>query len=176
LRPGATIRLPYGPDLVWAVGLEGDVIHGITSTYRLVRMGLDGTTKAVYARDVAGEPVTGEEKQAQIKRLRNEMPRANVERSAIPDQKPFFSGLVIGSDGYVYVGRTPLEDAVGADVFPIDVFSPAGAFAGTIASPVPVGVWTWPAKVRGNFLVGMLQNADGLEFVRLIRLEPGYGN
>jgi hypothetical protein len=172
LGPNASIFLPYAPYRVWQTDAGGDIWYGFTDNYTIWRMDLDGHTKVAFSRDLEPAEVKAKEKQREIRRITAEMARARIEPSQIPDAKPLFSGFVVTSDGYLVVGRTLVEDAKAVgDTFMLDVFSPSGAFLGEVISPVPIGVRTWPSKIRGNYVVGIVKDDDDVDWVRLAWIE-----
>ena len=95
------------------------------------------------------------------------MERANAERRAqgieMPDRKPAYGGMLVASDGSVWVG----EYAVGTRApGRWEVFAEDGVWRETVTMPLGFK----PLEVKEDLVLGVLRDELGLEQVQLRRV------
>ena len=137
--------VPFGPDTHWAVGSsDGTIVVGDASVPALHRFHADGSHSIVRWGSTA-VPLSETELEAWLDAQRaapwtqarlpeHERAWATV---AIPDVKPHYGSLAVGSDGSVWVGQPP---AVGATSSTFRVFRQDGAFEGVVTLPARFAV------------------------------------
>ncbi|HVG46305.1 MAG TPA: 6-bladed beta-propeller [Longimicrobium sp.] len=124
------VGVPFAPGAVYHLDGHGGIWHGHGSRFRLVRSTLAGDTTLEVLLDAAPTPVTPAELQAwesgpslaQFKRM-----GGRVDMSRIPRTKPFFDGVTVDPDGYLWVSVPggPTEAV-------FEVFDPGGRYLGRL--------------------------------------------
>lgn len=101
------IDLPFAATEHWAWHPEGFLIHGAGDEYALT-MYRDSRPLRIE-REVTPAPVTAEEREQEELRVLNTMRWLDASwrwsGPGIPDTKPFFSGILTGADGRIWVLR-----------------------------------------------------------------------
>jgi len=157
----------------WLVDDRGFLWLGTTDVYHIVKMALDSVELMTVERQVARQRVSAPEKQRQIERIKSYWPAASVDPDAITDWKPTWAGMLVDDAGYLWVGRTPSEDANPGGPFRIDVFDPEGRLQAELPSPLGIGLWLVPLVIRGDRMVGVVRDEDDVERVRIVQIRRG---
>ena len=129
-RGGMSMGVPFAPEPVFHLDGRGSIWHGHGSAFRILRSSLAGDTLAEILLDVAPAPVTADELAAwetseDVKQFRDMGGRIDLDR--LPKTKPFFEGLYVDPDGYLWVS----EPAGAAEVV-FRVFDPEGRYLGPL--------------------------------------------
>lgn len=155
--------IPNAPQLVTAVGRDGTVWLGSGSSYELYQIAPTGDTLRIVSR--AAEPVALSA--ADVKTIATELDEARaqdfeVDESRVPSTYPFFTAIVLGDDGYVWVRR------VAAGHVPVfDLFDPQGTYLGEL----PASVTDYPEPhISTDYLVGVSQDSLDIQSVRVYRI------
>ncbi len=160
VRSGTTVRarkVPFTEGFEWILDGRGAVWVGDTRTGRLVRRSLVGDTLLVITHEIAGAPVSDEERRAAIEALG---PYASeLDRSRIPDRKPVFRMIVPSEDGGVLLVR----EGEGPAWF-VDMLDADGQMVGSAELPVEPDLKVFPV-VRGSDFWVVTRGALDVQFV-----------
>lgn len=100
--------VPFTPREHWVATPEGDLVHGVSTEYRLDRRSANGRVLRM-ARDAERAPVRSAEAAAArdgaTRNMRNVDPAWRWRGEEVPASKPPYSALVSGSDGSLWVRR-----------------------------------------------------------------------
>jgi hypothetical protein len=161
------VVVPFAGLQQWRMDAEGAVWVGVTDRYRIERHRWDGTIDRVVERDVKPKRVTREQRQRALAGHTDfERKGGRIDASRFPKTLPVFEDFFFDDEGNLWVMITPGR----GQPKPADVFDRSGRYLGRVmlpprfmSSPAPV--------VRGNRMVGVVQNEDGVESVAVLRLE-----
>lgn len=161
---GMMLGVPFAPAYYWVLDPRGFVWAGVSTTYRLARVRLDGDTVMYVGRAHSPVPVTDAERDSALAPIRDQAGDRFVDPGFIPDNKPAFDKLVPDEDGFLWVVRALPHGEAGSA---LDVFDPEGRFLGTVQSPVTISRYA-PTVVRRNAIYAMVR--DELEVPYVVRL------
>ena len=176
--------LPYATGEIWAFHPEGFFVHGISDEYSFTL--LDPVAPIRVEREVELPLVTAGEKaeeRAQTTRdLRYTDPNWRWDGPPIPDRKPAFDQLYVGTDGRIWAyrpgpgvevedpGYDPSDpDSVEdrwKDTRLFDVFGRDGVFQGTVEAPLDMSLY--PTPVFGTDHVWAVAR-DDFDVQRIVR-------
>lgn len=129
-RGGMGLSVPFAPGVVYHLDRAGGIWHGHGSAFRLFRSSFAGDTLREVVLEVPPTPVTAAELADweagdDVKQFRDMGGRIDMDR--IPKVKPFFVGLMVDPDGYLWVTvpAGPMEAL-------FRVFDPEGRYLGPI--------------------------------------------
>lgn len=161
------VVVPFAGTQQWRIDPDGFVWVGMTDRYRIERHRFDGTIDRVVERDVKPERVTREQRRRALAGHADfERKGGRIDASRIPKTMPVFQAFFFDDKGNVWVMR----DNARNEPKPADVFDRAGRYLGQVL--LPTRLLSSPAPVvRGNRMVGVVQDEDGVESVIVLRLE-----
>ena len=182
----AAIDVPWSAQPQWTWHHDGYFVHGHPSAYAITLERPDGPLR--IERAAAPVPVADGERRQEEARATAGMRWLDStwqwNGPAIPDTKPYFSRLYVGSDGRIWVLRAgesvprsaPETDENGVTIAwdesrSFDVFAPDGLFLGSV--PAPAGFRDDRAPVfdaKGAWLVE--EGPQGEPRVVRYRLQP----
>jgi hypothetical protein len=166
-RGTSFIAVPFISNDYWTIVPDGSLWVGDSGTYRLHRI-LEGDTLREVSVADDPIPVTADDIAAWQSEPFVEAFVANgwePDLSLIPETKPFFSGLFVDPDGYLWVD---VSGAEGSTEF--DVFDPEGRRLGRIAAPVQRAPGVSPV-VRGSKLYMSAVDEADVPFVQVLQIE-----
>ncbi len=151
--PSTTGLRPFSPMFQWTVHPSGHFLTGMPSEYRIELARDDGVLRIERAVDPV--PVLEEEgayaREQMERSMRERDPDWSWSGPPVPNHKPFFSGLLTGRDGRIWVRVAaegyPVEnedhDPEDPSSMPVlwrtplryDVFEPDGTYLGVVAPP-----------------------------------------
>ncbi|MBW3573191.1 MAG: hypothetical protein KY467_19005 [Gemmatimonadetes bacterium] len=154
--------VPFSPGQVFALDPRGGVWLGVNDQYRLARLGPDGDTTRIVERQAAPVPVTAQERDEAIGRLKWFTDQGGrIDPGRIPGRKPAYQHVVADGDGGIWV-RAPLP--AGQEGAAYDVFDPEGRYLGRVR--LPGGMNSFPPPViRGGALYGVVSDSLGVAYV-----------
>jgi sugar lactone lactonase YvrE len=160
-----TARVPFSPELAWALDDEGRVWSGVTDRYRLRLHRPGGDTMLVIERAARPVDVTAAERDsvpASLKWFTDQGGRVDLGR--VPRSKPAFASVRTDDRGWLWV-RPALPAGERRAAF--DVFDPQGRYGGRVTLPVEVPD-EMPLVVRGDRIYAVtLAEAGYPQVVRL---------
>jgi sugar lactone lactonase YvrE len=159
--------VPFAGVQEWCVDPLGSVWVGVTDRYRIVRHRFDGSVDLVVEREVEPARVTREQRRRVLESYAEfERQGGHVDASRIPRTLPVFENFFVDDRANLWVMFTPERGQPGR----ADLFNQAGRYLGPVE--LPRRVLSSPAPVvRGNRMVGVLQNEDQVESVVVLRLD-----
>jgi len=172
---------------IWTVSRSGGLLVGVNDRYVIHHYRPDGTVLRIV-RDI--EPVAyapeekaeREERQAWMMRTRGEF--RTSELPPVPNVKPFFSSILVGEDGRIWVrrhwqaekgetvqspaqpGREPPPPTSWREPVVYDVFEADGSFLGSVRLPPRVSV----SVFRGDHVWGVRRGEFDESYVVRLRL------
>ena len=168
--------VPFSPSEEWALHPEGYFVHGLSTEYRLTVLRPDHPVRIERAYEPASV-TSGEkaEEEARVTRnLRMTEPGWRWNGPPMPDVKPPFSDLYVGTDGRIWVQAhqsavdvgDPLYDPKDPDAVedrwrePVvfDVFGADGAYQGRVSTPL--GFRTSPTPGAYHSMDSKLASGD----------------
>jgi hypothetical protein len=183
--------LPFAPADHWAWHPDGFVVHGVLDAYAFT-LYRDGSPLRVE-REVDPIPVTRAESAQEEAGVANAMrwldPDWRWDGPRIPETKPYFSGILTGSDGRIWVRRDgPAYETEDPDYDPedpwdteirwrseqlLDAFGTEGRFLGTVAAPRDMD-WRITPVLAGDTLWAVTRDDLGVQRVRkyVLEVEP----
>lgn len=171
-KQGGTTRInmvtvPFAGLQEWRMDPDGFVWVGVTDRYRIERHRFDGTVDRVIERDVKPRRVTREQRRSALAGHEDFVRQGGrIEASRIPGTLPVFEDFFFDDEGNVWVMATPERN----QPKPADVFDRTGRYLGQVL--LPPRLLSSPAPVvRGNRMVGVIQDDDRVESVVVLRLE-----
>lgn len=189
----STRWVPFGPRVVAEVAPDGAMLSGRADAYRFEVMRPDGSTLVV---EKEWAPIALAEGEADWYRRRlTAQWRAATDETwtwlggEIPPHKGAYLTIVPAVDGRFWVVRRIAGVALdGCDVAPddfygfdeapcwrqpyiADVFDAEGRFLGSVSMPDGIRYHVRPF-IRGDMVVALLEDADGVAYVRRFRLAP----
>lgn len=189
-----TTTAPFSPRSIWVTAPSGALVTGASDRYRLEVQTADG---AVLAIEKYWTPVPVEAEEAEWTRryyvagFRMEGgDDFNWDGAEMPATKPAFSSFVPVPSGDVWVSREgpgerlsdcaedPVEDGMQAAAEApcwrssrlLDVFDSEGRFLGEVETPRGMLVSPSYLRVRGDKVVGVVEDDDGVIMVKRWRL------
>ena len=179
--PSTTGLRPFSPMFQWTVHPSGHFLTGMPSEYRIDLARDDGVLRIERAVDPV--PVLEEEgayaREQMERSMRERDPDWSWSGPAVPDHKPFFSALLTGRDGRIWVRVAtegyPVEnedhDPEDPSSMPVswrtplrfDVFEPDGTYLGAVVPPGGVSL----SVFDGDYAWGVTR--DELEVQRVVR-------
>jgi len=129
-RGGMVIGVPFASGPVFHLDGRGSLWFGHGSEFRILRSSLAGDTLAQILLDATPAPVTAAERAAwvaseNVKQFRDMGGRLDLDR--IPGAKPYFDGLYVDPDGYLWVSVPVREGEV-----QFRLFDPEGRYLGAL--------------------------------------------
>ena len=172
---GGFMSIPYYPRGVQYYGRDGTVWAGTHENdpagYRLTRRHLAGDTTMIVEARKPHIPVSREERDAAIQRIRESLRArgADTDRdwSKIPDVKPSIVNLFTSVEGNIWV-RTPSTSGEAT----WDIFSADGTYVGAATSPGLNPLPFLPPVVRGDEFWAIVTGAFGVQHVVRARITP----
>lgn len=166
------MQVPFTPRMVADVGPDGSVWTAMGDSYRLVQRGPGGDTLRVVEMAVPPTPLSDAERAAADDSADVAAGRGfEVDRSQIPAAHPYFTDLVVASDGHLWLRRRvesgpPGDDGGHAEAY--DVFAPDGRYAGRV--PV-AGMDSWPSPyITGTHIAGVSRDSLDVPYVEVYRI------
>lgn len=140
-------RVPFSPELAWALDAEGRVWSGVTDRYRLRLHEPGGDTLRVVERAAPAVAVSAAERDSvplALKWFTDQGGRVDLGR--VPRQKPPFTSVRTDDRGWLWVRPAqPFGERNAA----FDVFDPEGRYGGRVTLPVEVRD-EMPLVIRGD--------------------------
>lgn len=188
----AEIDLPFAATEHWAWHPDGYVVHGAGDEYALT-LYRDPEPLRIE-REVAPVPVTSGEREQEERRVLNAMRWLDNSwrwsGPGIPDTKPFFSEIVIGMGGRIWVLRdgeayeTEDPDYDPGDPYDTeirwrqdrlaDAFEVDGSYLGSVVMPRDLD-WRVPPVLRADTMWAVARDALGVQRVRRYELRFSEG-
>ena len=161
------VVVPFVGVQEWRVDPEGFVWVGVTDRYRIERHRFDGMVDRAIERKVTPSRVTREQRQRALAGHDDFVRQGGrIDASRIPSTLPVFQSFFFDDEGNLWVMRTAGRN----QPKPADVFDRAGRYLGEVM--LPSRLLPSPAPVvRGNRMVGVVQDDDHVESVVILRLE-----
>lgn len=160
--------IPFGGNTFVAVA-GTRLLVADNARYELAEHGADGRLVRIIRRDTPADPVTDADRAAWLANQRassggrfREQQEKMLEKMPFPEQKAWFSDLLLDPAGNAWVERVV---APGTET-PWDVFDPAGRFLGTVQ--VPAGMRL--TQVGADFVVGVARDEMEVPQVRVHRI------
>ena len=123
--------VPFCPSMQWEVMPDGDILVGLSTTYRIDKVSPTQERRVFISRTVAAPPVTRADKDEYFDRYADWEPRylSKLRDAAkFPHRKPFFEAIIVDDEGNVLVKWIEDEDEVAL----YDVFDPSGEFVSRV--------------------------------------------
>jgi len=189
----ARMGVPFSADEYWALHPDGYFVHGVATDYRLTLLRPDGPVRIERAYEpvrVGPEERDEEERRATVN-MRRMVPGWRWNGPAIPDEKPPFHDILVGTDGRIwvllYTAAVQVEDPSWNPDDPesapdrwrepiaFDVFQPDGTYLGRVETEA--GFRRYPTPILGETHVwGVREDDLGVQQVVRYRIElPGPG-
>ncbi|MDP3910813.1 MAG: 6-bladed beta-propeller [Gemmatimonadales bacterium] len=166
MRAIATVA--FTPTLSWTFDPRGYVWFGLTAPYRIYRRELAGDTGLVIERAYEPLPVSSTERDSAVAAYEWFTAQGGkVDASRIPSRKPAFERFVVDDRGSVWVMPIMPGDAA-RRVF--DVFDEGGRYLGEVRASFAIASGA-PLLIRGDRLLTITTDADGVPFVVRARIE-----
>ncbi|HEV8151123.1 MAG TPA: 6-bladed beta-propeller [Gemmatimonadales bacterium] len=171
--PHGYAGIPFFPGPIYAIDYyAGAVWCGPTSAeYRLSKIGVEPRDTLVrIVRSVAALPVTGDEREAAIAKIKEFMKKVgdnvSLDWSRIPKSKPILQNAFVDQDGRLWVRRTSLDKQ--AD---FDLYSAEGKPLATLRIGMPVKDYPH-ALVRGGTAYLISQEEGEIPYIVRGRFGP----
>ena len=162
-----TARVPFAPELAWALDGEGRAWSGTTDRYRLVLRDPSGDTLRVVERAVTRMSVAPAERDSAARALDWFTAQGGrVDVSRIPREKPAFVSLRTDDRNRLWVRATPAPGAAGA-VF--DRFGPDGRPEARVVLPMAHDD-AMPLVFRGDHAYAVVVADTGVPQVVRLRI------
>ena len=168
--------LPFGKDLSVVVH-EARLYVGTADGPEVVVLKSDGTPEQIVRWVAPPVPVVPADREAYLATLGEgwlpgqEAMRAQffemIKRAPFPKWKPAYAGLLVGSDGSIWVRGYTEPDKAAPTVFA--VFDAAGRWLGAVRMPAQFT----PTQIGAGFVTGTWKDADDVLQVRVYRLVSG---
>lgn len=161
------VTVPFAGIQEWRMDPEGFAWVGVTDRYRIERHRFDGTVDRVIEQQVRARPVTPEQRRRALAGHEAfEREGGRIDASRIPKTLPVFQDFFFDDKGNLWVMRTAGRN----EPKPADVFDRAGRYLGQVL--LPTRLLSSPAPiVRGERMIGVVQDEDGVESVVVLRVE-----
>lgn len=163
------MAVPFAPGSVYHLAGNGDLWHGHGSEFRLFRSTLAGDTLMEILVDAEPVPVTPGEVDEWAAGSGPERFRqlgGELDMDRIPDVKPFFEGLYVDPDGYLWI-QVPTDPGRGL----LKVVDPDGRYLGSLELE-GFELYPWMDPVVRNdrlYLVG--HDELDVQYVYVFRIE-----
>ena len=187
-----TVPVPFAPSFTWAIHPSGHFVSGLSDEYRIEVARDDGILRIERTTDPA--PVHDDEgarqRESLERRMQSNIPGWTWGGPSIPEHKPFYSELVAGRDGRIWVRlwteAHPVEnedydpeDPRSERVFwrePLryDVFEPDGTYLGVVAPPDDFTPFVTPV-FDGDHVWAVTRDELGVQRVVRYRIVVGEG-
>lgn len=117
---------------------RGYLWTAITGDYVITQLAPSGDTLRIIRRTgVSRQPVSAQDREEAVERLEwFTRQGGRIDPSRIPSSKPYLTSFHVGTDGHLWVRRTPDRDEESARY---DVFDPEGRYLGEVRAPTPFG-------------------------------------
>lgn len=180
--PNAPFPVPFG--LVTVVALRADtMLIGTGARFEVASIGPDGTPLAMLRAAIARKEVTPEETKAYTAAAITRLKAGAValktsldsnlfhtlERAPFPAQRPAFGRILVDRTGALWVSA-PLDPPAPPTSW--TVFSPGGAWLGTVTTPEGLEV----SDIGSDYVLGVWREPHGQERVRMYPLSRGAGS
>ena len=194
-----TIAVPFSPGITWNLTSAGDIVIGASDDYRFEIQRTDGGVLAVqrvYSPVAVGADEADWRRRLFVAGIRADLGRFGADTwewdgAEMPPSKPAFSQLIPAASGEIWVDREGPSvhdpdcvadpDPTDPDTFRtpcwrgtelLDAFDAEGRFLGAVE--VPPGMWVSPSilHVRGDQVVGVVEDELGTIRVKRWRLVP----
>lgn len=160
----SSVNVPFAASQVWRLDPEGFVWVAITDKYRLTRYRFDGTVERVVEHQTEAQPVTAEQRKKLLDTYRGfERSGGRVDESRIPKTHPVIVDFFVADNGHLWV--MPYRGSPAK----MDIFTPDGTYLGEVSNPARLLPSPLPA-IRGDWMAGVVTDADGIQSVLLIRI------
>jgi hypothetical protein len=186
----AEIDLPFAPTEHWAWHPDGFLIHGVGNEYAVTLYRKDAPLRIERETEAAG--VTSAERAQEEERVLNSMrwldPSWRWNGPRIPPSKPFFSGLLTGTNGRIWVRRDGAAYEVEDPDFDpedpfdteirwrqeqlLDAFEVDGTFLGTVVLPRNLD-WRVPPVLTRDTMWAITRDEFGVQRIARFRLVFG---
>ena len=182
--------VPFAPQFQWTVHPSGHFLTGLPSEYRIDLARDDGVLRIERVTD---PPSIHDEERAQqrervVRSMRNTDPNWSWNGPPIPEQKPFYQGLLAGRDGRIWVHlvtethqvenenydpENPYSAAVNwVEPLRYDVFEPDGTYLGVVVPPDGFFPYTNPV-FDGDYVWAVTRDELGVQRVARYRIVMG---
>lgn len=163
---GGMVGVPFYPGGTRALDPRGFfwTSGGGTNDYRIARTTFAGDTTLLFESRRPPEPVSAEERDSAISRLR-EITGQELDWSRIPAEKPVVQGIFLDASGRPWVRITAPGDTLAA----WDVFGRDGRYEGTAVTSLRVAPYRDPV-VLGNRLYTVVTDALDVPYVVRARI------
>lgn len=159
--------VPFTGQQIWALDPRGDVWFASTESYRLERLSHGGAPDRVIELETRAPRVTQAEKDRMLENYAwFERQGGKLDRSLIPDHHPPLMGFFFDDAGNLWVA--PSYDV--RTNTPFDIFNATGTYLGRLEGPNRLFATPAPS-FRGNRMVAVTANTDGVQSVVLLRIE-----
>lgn len=161
------VTIPFSPTQEWAVDPEGYVWVAVTDRYRFVRHRFGGAVDLVVDREHTPDPVTDAERDRIMESYPDFKAKGGrIDASLIPRTKPALNSFFFDDHGNLW--SMPVHPR--GQPSPFDIFGPTGEYLGRVVPPLQVMSGPDPL-VRGNRVVGVTTDADGVQSLIVFKLE-----
>ena len=168
-RSGSYLGVPFSPRHVYRLDGRGGFWFGRGDELRLLHAELLGDTLREVVLNTPAVPVTDAEiaewmEEEYVRRFRER--GGKIDRSRIPEEKPYWNDLVLAPDGYLWVARPgePMQVRFA-------VFDSVGRYLGEVGfdGGEPVG-WLTPVVTNGRLYIAT-QDELGVQRVQVFGIE-----
>lgn len=168
---GGMVGVPFFPGGARALDPRGFfwAKGGGTNDYRIARTTFQGDTTLVFESRRPPEPVSGQERDSAVSRIREITGGQELDWSRIPAEKPVLRGIFLDRSGRPWVRVTAPGDTLVA----YDVFRRDGHYEGTAVTSLPVAPYRNPVVRDDLFYTVVTDELDVPYVVRARIREAG---
>lgn len=160
------MQVPFSPRSFTAIDPRGFVWVGRSDRYRITQLSLRGDTVRTIERRVRTVPVARRDVDSIVESVAARFgPGPDIDRSLVPDSKPYFSAFFADDEGRLWV-RVPV--AAGARGTMFDVFDREGRYLASPSTPLSLGL---NVLVRRGMMYAAGLGEDDVPFVARLRLD-----
>jgi hypothetical protein len=146
--------VPYSPTQQSVLDPQGAIWSGRNDEYRIWKIDFDGDSVRAVQNVVELIPVTAEERQEEIDRIREAAGEGarQLDFNRIPEFRPAYRKVLVDDLGYLWVWREAQSDSAA-----FDIFDPEGQLLGVLETGNRIYEYG-PIEVRGRMLTAVVRD------------------